>query len=339
MAKYFGGVQGGGTQSDAVILSASGEVVGQASGPGTNPWQVGFEQCVASISAMVAEAKRDAGLDPNQPLETLGMSLSGGEQPEAQKKIIEGLQTSHAHTSKHYHVCTDTFGSIATAFPNGGMVLISGTGSNCQLLNPGGDSPRCGGWGHMLGDEGSGYWIAHMAIKLVYDSEDGLAPAPYDITTVKTAIYEFFELKDRYDILDHLYGPAFRKSDVAAFCKPLAQLCRATRDPLCLHIFHQAGLALGGHIHALIPKTDKSLLTQPGGLHIVAEGSVLSQCWDMLKEGFLEALEDEKLEFTIVILRVSSAVGAAALGAKEGGASLSQDFSSYTTTLFHYKPA
>lgn len=39
-----------------------------------------------------------------------------------------------------------------------------------------------------------GYWIAHMAIKLVYDSEDGLAPAPYDITTVKTAIYEFFEV-------------------------------------------------------------------------------------------------------------------------------------------------
>ena len=105
------------------------------------------------------------------------MALSGGEQPEIQSEICEKLQQKFPNTSKHYTVQTDTFGSIATAFADGtvmfmcscgkgelcyasiiagGMVLISGTGSNCQLLNPSGNSPRCGGWGHMLGDEGSG---------------------------------------------------------------------------------------------------------------------------------------------------------------------------------------
>ena len=53
-----------------------------------------------------------------------GMSLSGGEMPEAQERIAAGLKSDFPNTSKHYHVCTDTFGSIATAFPNGESVMV-----------------------------------------------------------------------------------------------------------------------------------------------------------------------------------------------------------------------
>lgn len=49
------------------------------------------------------------------PFSLQGMSLSGGEQLEAQERIVTGLTTLHPHTSTHYHVCTDTFGAIATA--------------------------------------------------------------------------------------------------------------------------------------------------------------------------------------------------------------------------------
>lgn len=105
------------------------------------------------------------------------------------------------------------------------MVLISGTGSNCQVLNPSlGTSPRCGGWGHMLGDGGSGqsvclsvclsavhpsvclplykiyyyntvgYWISHRAIQTVYDADDGLVVPSHDIASVKKLIYHHFKV-------------------------------------------------------------------------------------------------------------------------------------------------
>lgn len=61
------------------------------------------------------------------------MALSGGEQQEAQRRIEDGLRDSH--TSIHYHVCTDTYGSIATAFPNGtstDLIILYMTVSYCH---------------------------------------------------------------------------------------------------------------------------------------------------------------------------------------------------------------
>ena len=56
-------------------------------------------------------------------------------------------------------------------------------------------------------------------------------------------------------------------------------------DDLAQFIFRTAGVALGAHVKALVPKAEDTLCQAAGGLHVVVVGSVLTLCWDLLKEG------------------------------------------------------
>jgi N-acetylglucosamine kinase len=53
-------------------------------------------------------------------------------------------------------------------------MIILGTGSNALLINSDGQHFNCGGWGHILGDEGSAFWIAQSAMKIYFNDLDNM---------------------------------------------------------------------------------------------------------------------------------------------------------------------
>ena len=144
-----------------------------------------------------------------------GMGLSGCEDVEANEHFVQKLLDRYQTLAKGGVAVSDTIGSIYTACPDGevsmparlsyrlvsshlvsigGVVLISGTGSNSLLLNPDGTEERCGGWGHILGDEGGSYWIALRAIKQVIDTQENFNRAPYPTEAARDAILRHFEV-------------------------------------------------------------------------------------------------------------------------------------------------
>lgn len=84
------------------------------------------------------------------------MTLSGCEEDETNNILKAGLMEQYPELAQNYFVGSDTFGAMAVAHENGGLVLIAGTGSNAMLINPDGSQKNCGGWGYLIGDEGSG---------------------------------------------------------------------------------------------------------------------------------------------------------------------------------------
>lgn len=325
---YFGGVEGGATHSNMVICDNTGRVVGRAEGPGTNQWALGMEECTKRIIAMVQAAREDAGIPNDRILDSLGLTLSGCGPESSNSELAARVKEKDSKIGIIY-VGSDTEGSLFTGAPEGGMVLIAGTGSNGLLRTSDGKQYGCGGWGHMLGDEGSAYWIAHRAVKKAFDQMDGLRPSPHPIHNVWEAIREHFNIQKQDDLLRHAYKD-FDKSRYAGLTAKLSELA-FQGDALSCHLFAEAGSAIAAHIMALAPKAT-------GKVRIVCVGSVWKS-WEVLKPGVLKELSDQKLnlELEFVRLRVSSAMGAAWIAAKQANYVLPRDDTIFCDVLYTYR--
>ncbi|PZC74935.1 hypothetical protein B5X24_HaOG207014 [Helicoverpa armigera] len=328
---FFGGVEGGATHSNLVICDQLGRVVGRAEGPGTNHWTLGIEECARRIIAMVQSAKEEAGIPKDQPLDSLGLTLSGCEQESSNAELALRVREKDATAAKEIYVGSDTAGSLFTGATNGGMVLIAGTGSNALLRTPNGEQHGCGGWGYLLGDEGGAYWIAHKAVKTVFDDVDGLNPSPYPTDRVWEVIREHFDADTRADLLPHAYKH-FDKSMFAGVTSKLSSLAYKG-DELSRHLFSQAGVTLASHVAAL------AVHCETRRIRVVCVGSVWKS-WDILKPGFLKQLKHRKVktELELVTLRVSSAMGAAWLAAKHVGFELPRDDTAFCKVFYTYHP-
>lgn len=217
--------------------------------------------------------------------------MSGCAEVSNQRGVRAGLlqrRPSLVADATHIVVGNDTVGSVFTASPRGGLVVIAGTGTMAEAFLPDGRSFRCGGWGHMLGDEGGGYWIVQHALSAAFRADDcfDVDPAvrPADPRAVIALALRHLGRSSKSEILMDLYGDGFRKSRVAAMAKPLAELARAG-DALACAAFEAAGRSLGGMIRTLAPRVTAAGAT---AITVVAVGSVWL-AWDLLKAPLMAA--------------------------------------------------
>ncbi|XP_028047856.1 N-acetyl-D-glucosamine kinase isoform X2 [Monomorium pharaonis] len=332
----IGGVEGGATHSTLVILDGKGARLTEVKGPHTNHWVIGIDEAAARLSAMIEKGKQNLDIPETIPLDCVGLTLSGCEEETTNRKLVETLLKTYPQSAKDYVIGSDTLGSIRTGLETGGIVLIAGTGSNALLLNPDGKTHGCGGWGHMMGDEGGAYWIAHRACKYVFDDIDGLVEAPEPISYVWPAMRSYFNVNDRNSILPYLYAN-FDKSTIGEFTKEIAIGCEKD-DPLCLKLFEEAGQVLAKHVNAVSKKAHNDLKLAHGGLKVICVGSVWKS-WKYMKNGFMNEIHNKRLvdELSLLHLTTTSALGACYLAAEKINCPFAKPYDSNVEIFFHYK--
>ena len=125
-----------------------------------------------------------------------------------------------------------------------GISLIAGTGSICFGRGADGTQARSGGWGHLIGDEGSGYALGRDAVQAVARAWDGCGPE----TLLTGLLAERFGLDTQPGIISYVYGAD--KSRLAALSR-LVEEAAARKDPVALEIIRSNARQLAGLVAAV----------------------------------------------------------------------------------------
>jgi N-acetylglucosamine kinase-like BadF-type ATPase len=169
------GIDGGGTHTVALLAGRGGVVLGRGTAGPSNRQAVGTERALAALDEAVSAAFAAAGRTRG-PVASACLGLAGADRAEDQAVLREWA--ARARLAGQVDVTSDAAILLAAGTPEGwGLVLIAGTGSIAFGRAADGRRARAGGWGHLLGDEGSAYALVMAALQAVARAADGRGPA------------------------------------------------------------------------------------------------------------------------------------------------------------------
>jgi N-acetylglucosamine kinase-like BadF-type ATPase len=300
-ARHLLGVDGGATKTLAAVLDLQERVVHLGHAGPSNADAIGFDSAVRALLAATDDALATAGIAGSQ-LDSAVLAVAGTDT----EAIAEHLR---AEREERWIVVNDVIGAWATATGAApGVAAIAGTGSNVFGVGPGGRSWRAGGWGHLLGDEGSGYWLGSRAIKAALADRDGSGPR----TALLEAAPAFFAVGDVEHVATLVYGKPLGKSEIAAFAAEAARVADAG-DAVARSLFHDGALALAGQIRAVIRETDLG-----GAFPVGLIGSAF-KAGPLLLDPLLASVHEDAPEAQVEVVEMAPAGGSLLLAARAAG--------------------
>lgn len=207
--RYVIGIDGGGTKTALKLADEEGNILLENEG---GPCNINSMKEVY-VKNMLKELIEDTLTKTCLKMEDIKALCIGtaGVDRLSDKKIIEKIIKNLGFNGK---IIVTNDGEIALfggTCEDEGVIVISGTGSICYGRNKKGEIKRAGGWGHIIGDEGSGYYIGINAINYIAKAYDGIN----EKTIMTDLILDYLKLQSPQDLIDYVYRSGAGKSEIA----------------------------------------------------------------------------------------------------------------------------
>ena len=209
---YYLGIDGGGTRTTAVVTDEKGNTITKKTGRTINFYSVGNETARNNLSDLMNEITAETGITSFASAFIGCSALDCEADEETTDALCKGI--INAEKIKMH---SDVY--IALKSVKGARcpcVAICGTGSIAAAEDNDGSIHVSGGWGHILGDEGSAYSIAVNALKICCQMCDKGEKTP-----LLDSANEFFGTDDFRKAIDIIYSPDMTKDRLARFASVL----------------------------------------------------------------------------------------------------------------------
>src|SRR5689334_24102954 len=148
------GIDAGGTKTVAFLADESGEIVAEGRGPGANLPASGELEVEKVLHGVMEMALANRSIVPS----AICLGIAGVDR-EDQLRTVQAIMRRISRESRALVVNDALIALVAGAGNSPGIVVISGTGSIVYGRNARNEAARAGGWGPIIGDEGSGFWM------------------------------------------------------------------------------------------------------------------------------------------------------------------------------------
>lgn len=224
------GIDAGGTKTVCLLADAGGAILSEGRGAGANLQAAGELEVEKVLHHVMESATGDRETRPA----AICLGIAGVDR-EDDARTVRAIMRRISPGSRVLVVNDALIALVAGAGTGPGIVIVAGTGSISYGRSASGAAARAGGWGHVIGDEGSGYWIGRCALAAVVREVDGRGPQ----TQLTADVLAHFGVPDAAGLVHIVYNRDVPRKNVATL-GPIVQKAHEHGDAVATQILEGA---------------------------------------------------------------------------------------------------